>query len=125
MSKDEVGLHLDVASEKREAAKELLKSGFLRDAGSRAYYAMYHAAYALARTRDHAPKTHRGLLALVSKEFMGAEGLSAELLAGLRRAQSVRELGDYEALFAPDEETVENLIKSAAAFVDRVRELTA
>jgi len=121
LSREDALAHLALADEKLVVARSLLEDSHLRDAASRAYYAMYHAAYALVRTKGHAPKTHRGLTSQIAQEFIGAHGIDREQFAALRAAQSIRERGDYEATAPPSEEGVEELIAQAAGLIERVR----
>ncbi|HEX2023001.1 MAG TPA: HEPN domain-containing protein, partial [Candidatus Thermoplasmatota archaeon] len=81
------------------------------------------AAYAVVRTKGHAPKTHRSLSGLVSQEFLGAHGFSRAQLAALKTGQSIRELGDYEATVPPTEETAETLLAQAEEMVGRAKEI--
>lgn len=121
MSADEVRAHLAAARNKLSVARELLERGHEQDAASRAYYAMYHAAYALVRTKGHAPKTHRGLAVILSKEF--PVEVPPPVLAKLRMAQEAREAGDYDAQFSPGRDVVDSLIEDAEAFIERIRGL--
>ena len=123
MSREDARAHLNLADEKLAVAHRLLEEGFVRDAASRAYYAMYHAGYAVVRTKGHAPKTHRGLAALISQDFVGAHGFSREQLSALKTGQSIRELGDYEATTPPTEETAETLLAQAEEMVARARDI--
>lgn len=68
-------------------------------------------------------KTHRGLAAIVSQEFVGPHGLSRDQLSAMKTAQSIREQGDYEATTAPTEESAEALIAAAREIIERVREI--
>lgn len=96
-----------------------------RAAAGRAYYAMYHAAYALVRTKGHAPKTHRGLLGLLGQDFVRAGPLSREDAATFTKAQALREWGDYEIGAAPTDDAAEEAIADAERFVARVRAILA
>lgn len=59
---ERVNEEFELAKEKLEAAKYLLKGKFYRDSASRAYYAMFHAAKSVLLLKGLEPKTHRGLL---------------------------------------------------------------
>lgn len=123
MSRPDAQEHLELAWEKLNVAQELQRAGHDRDAASRAYYAMYHAAYALARLRGAAPRTHRGLAAVLADLWVRSGELDVDLWTDLRRAQEVRELGDYGSTFGLTSEEVEILVERAATFVGRAAEL--
>jgi uncharacterized protein (UPF0332 family) len=85
----------------REAAEEahlLFDAGHYRGACSRAYYAMFNAARALLDARGYAPertKTHKSVLQLFSREFVGAGAFDRDDGRALRRAADARQLADY------------------------------
>lgn len=107
-----------MARDRLAAAEVLLREGFLRDAASRAYYAMYHAAYALARLEGEAPTTHRGLSHILYEAFLDDGALTRAHLSSFRRGQEIREMGDYEILFSLGEQGVADLIEQARTFID-------
>lgn len=121
MSREECLEHLRLADEKLAAARHLATEGFSRDAAGRAYYAMYHAAFALVRSKGHAPKTHRGLLALLAQEFVKPGVLQRSDFVAITKAQQLREWSDYEIGTPPTEEAAAQAIADAEAFIGRVR----
>lgn len=123
MSRDEAVLHLELARERLVVARELLEADHLRDATSRAYYAVFHAAHALARTKDLDPRTHRGLGQVLAEHFTGPGLLTEEDLSHVREAQRLREVSDYEPGYEPVHEDVEELVAYARSFVDRVEQI--
>ncbi len=123
MSREELEGHLRVAEEKLAAARVLLGSGFPRDAVSRSYYAMFHAASALARSVGDVPRTHRGLGHVLNDRFVKPGVLTRDELEFFRREQAARELGDYGADVALGIVDAEEFLERATAFVARVREV--
>jgi uncharacterized protein (UPF0332 family) len=77
------------------AAKHLLSAGFFNDAVSRAYYAAFHWARALLVSRGLDPKTHRGVIQLLSLHFVTTERLTEEEAALLAQLETYREISDY------------------------------
>lgn len=53
-------------------AKHLLNGGFFNAVVSRAYYAAFHFARALLFLKGMEPKTHQGLIQLVSLQYVKA-----------------------------------------------------
>ena len=121
MSLEEARGHLVLAEEKLVAARLLLEEDLVRDAASRAYYAMFHAAYALVRLRGAAPKTHRGLLSTFADEYVRKGAFPQDLFEAFRSGQSLREQGDYEPSQPPTPEEAEAVISAAARFLDAAR----
>lgn len=119
--KELVEEHLKKADSKLRSAKIELDEGLYEEAIGASYYAMYHAAKAVLLTKDISPKTHRGVLVQLSKEFMDSfESGSLEAISwGLER----RIKADYDVLFEPDRgESLEALSK-AEKFVDNVKKV--
>lgn len=65
---------------------------------SAAYYAMLYAARAALSERGEYAKSYSGTWTLFSKTFVAAGEFDQNLSAMVRRAKSVREQGDYEAV---------------------------
>jgi uncharacterized protein (UPF0332 family) len=84
-------LHLAQADEKIAVARQLLASGHLGDAAGRAYYAMFHAAQDLLRSKNLHAKTHRGTFSLLSQNFEASLGPQ---LRAYKQAMTMREEGD-------------------------------
>lgn len=54
--------YLDQADEELLAAQLLYEKKFYREAVSRAYYSMFHAAQSLLILKEIYPKSHKGVL---------------------------------------------------------------
>jgi uncharacterized protein (UPF0332 family) len=104
------------------AAEELLKLGLPNDAVSRAYYAAFHYARALLLLEGLEPKTHRGVVTLLSEHFEATKRLSSDAVsAALARVQTFRDIADYDARNRVSRERAELEVKSAEQFVKEAR----
>jgi uncharacterized protein (UPF0332 family) len=78
------------------AARELLDSGFPRQATSRAYYAAFYAARAaLEAAGISAPKTHSGLRTRFSEFAKGTPRIGGEVGRTLSQLETGRTDADY------------------------------
>ncbi len=80
-----------------QEAQTLLDAGLHVGAVSRAYYAAYHWARALLFLKGVEPKTHRGVIQLVSLHYVQTGLLSEAASADLAHLETFRELSDYNA----------------------------
>jgi uncharacterized protein (UPF0332 family) len=117
---DRVEYHLKEAEEKLESARILLQNCKFKDAISRAYYAMYHAARGLLLTRDISPKTHKGLIQKFGEEFVKTEKLSREYSTMLAKAEDLREMADYDVVAHFSIEEAESVVKNAEHFLEKI-----
>ena len=124
-SSHEVALHLARAREDVQVAEELFRDGHLRGAVSRAYYAMYHAAHALLRSRGLTAKSHKGLLSVVSEQFVQTGELDRGHFAALRVAKELREESDYDVGAVVEEAEARRVLEDAGAFLHVVEALLA
>ena len=133
---DEVKILIKNSDEKLLAAKTLFENGFygayktsfcapkskiLRDAVSRAYYAMFFAARALLSKKDSYPRTHRGLISQFGLLFVKEGEFKKELFDLLTRAQEDREEADYGLFLELDKEEALIIIKGAELFLKECR----
>ena len=105
------------------SAKILEENGELEDAVSRAYYAMFHAARAILFSKGVKAKTHRGTISLFGEKIVKEGVLSREFADMLRKALDLRQKSDYELYAELNEELVEEVIKNAGKFVEKIEEL--
>ena len=71
MTRDEyLQYRMNRAKQSLQVAERVLQDSFTEDAVNRIYYAIYYADSALLYTRNFHPKTHLGMKALFSKEFV-------------------------------------------------------
>ncbi len=123
LQKAEIGLR---------SAKLLLEAGDPDGACSRAYYAMYDAARATLEWAGAVPdrgefKTHHGLIAAFSLHLVKPGHFPAEPGRAIQRAQTVRQVADYEASPVPHSDAMEtvsaaeNFVAVATALVGQPR----
>jgi len=105
------------------SAKILEEDGELEDAVSRAYYAMFHAARAILFSKGVKAKTHRGTISLFGEKIVKEGVLRREFADMLRKALDLRQKSDYELYAELNEELVEEVIKNAGKFVEKIKEL--
>lgn len=108
-----------------KASETLLDNELYEDAVSRAYYAVLHAAKAALATRQHAPKTHRGVKLSFGKLLVKngpIEGIFARVFT---EEQDCREFCDYKADFHMVEDDTRRKIEDAARFVARIERYLA
>ena len=101
-----------------KAAEALLGIDLPNDAVSRGYYAAFHYARAVLLTFGLEPKTHRGVVALLTQQQHGlAEGLVSEIA----RLQTFRGLADYDARARLPAERAQAEVAAARRFVEAAR----
>lgn len=105
------------------SAKLLEENGEPEDAVSRAYYAMFHAARAILFSKGVKAKTHRGTISLFGEKIVKEGVLSRKFADMLRKALDLRQKSDYELYAELNEELVEEVIKNAGKFVEKIKEL--
>ena len=110
---------MNKAREFLNASKLLLDNGFYDSAVSRAYYTMFSVARALLLTKGIKAKTHRGIIAKFSQEFVKAGVFPEEMATMLAISESLRERGDYFP--TPNtipKEKAEETVKYAEEFIE-------
>ncbi len=122
--KEMVESELELAEEKLDTAKLLLRNGKLPDAVNRAYFSMFHATKALLRIYDKEPKTHEGLLAEFGLTFVKTGLLDRKFGRMLREAQDAREASDYKVFAIFEREEVEEIVRNAETFLKTAKKLS-
>ncbi|MGB9714630.1 MAG: HEPN domain-containing protein [Candidatus Bathyarchaeales archaeon] len=112
------------ANEALEAAMLLLENGEFRDAVSRAYYAMFHAARALLNQRGITAKTHAGIQLMFDTHIVKGNILSREYGEMFRRVFNLRQKCDYEVYAVPKRNEAEDAVAKAGKFIRKIEELT-
>ena len=110
-------VELAVARSTLEAARLLARAGFHRDAVTRSYYAIFHAASGLLATTGRRARTHEGLRSLISEHFVRPGLLDAEHARSLRRTAGDRNDADYDAASVFAEDDSREGLARAEAFV--------
>lgn len=115
---------LATARDRLAAARAALEGEFAAAAVSSAYYAMLYAARAALSEEDRSAKTHRGVWSLFGETFVASGRFDAELAGAARRAQRLREAGDYDAAPASLADAG-HVVDDATRFLDAVASLVA
>jgi uncharacterized protein (UPF0332 family) len=84
------------AGEKLNAAQVLIKGGFLDDAISRAYYAIFHAASAVLLSEGISVESHSALKDLFGLHFVKPGKIDRKYGRILSKLKDERETGDYD-----------------------------
>ena len=114
---------LEKAERKLKAAEKLHENDMYEDAVSRAYYAMYHAAMALLLTKDISPRTHSGMLTMLSLHFVKSGEMQEEYFQMISKDKELRENGDYEPFFEGTSEEAMLVINDAHKFIEKAKEI--
>ena len=122
MNRDDVKAEWRQATETLGAAITLLANGYNRDAMSRCYYAMMHAAKAGLATKGIETHSHRGVASLFGMHFVKTGELPSELGTNLRKANAARQNADYEARVEITGDQTRRECERAHDFVTTVRE---
>lgn len=110
---------VSAARDALRVADAALGLGIRRDAMSRAYYAVFHAARALLLLEGVEPKTHAGVLRMLGEYLLRAGKLDAASLGLVTRLQAYRQASDYAYAFDIDSVDAQDEIADARAFVER------
>lgn len=114
---------LNLASEKISAARGLEKLGFHRDAISRAYYGMYHAAQALLLASGKKAIGHAGTISAFNHYFVKRGKISPKYTKWFSALKESREFADYESFKTFGKKEVEEAVKEAEEFIGVVSKL--
>ena len=109
------------ADEALQATGTLLKAGFADFAASRAYYAAFYAASALLLSDGKTFRSHRGVLALIHRDYVNLSRLPAEMGRILSTLSDLRNIGDYGGLAHVSPEEADRARVEAQQFVEAVR----
>jgi len=115
-----VRIQLNKASQKIKAAKRLLEEGFLDDAISRAYYAVYHAASAALFKEGILAKTHQAVKTMFGLHLIKSGKIDKKYGRWLSQLKDERENGDYDIYVNFNKEDAQQAIKEAEGFVEEI-----
>ena len=111
------------AYEKLKAARTLLDNELYSDAVSRAYYAMFFASRALLSTKEIYPKTHRGVILLLAKEFVKTGEMDPDTFQIFASSQEDREDADYGFLLDITKNEAVKIVKGAEGFINNAKKI--
>ena len=103
------------------ASKILFEKKLLEDAVSRAYYATLHAAKAALLSKGIETSSHKGVLSMFSLHLVKSGDIEIEYAKMLAIEREDREISDYDVLVTVSSERVEERVKEAEKFVERIK----
>ena len=109
------------ATEGLGAARTLVVNGYNKDAVSRCYYAMLHAAKAGLIAKGIDAETHRGVSAMFGKHLVTTGEVDGEQGRNLRRAAAAREDADYRAHANVTREQAQREVERAERFLNAIQ----
>ena len=114
--------YLDQAEEELNAAQLLFDKEFYREAISRAYYCMFHAAQALLFVKKIMPKSHKGVIQKFGDEFVKPGLLEKKMGQMLSQAESMRLKADYDVGILISKEECEEILDNCEVFLSQVKD---
>ena len=111
---------MEKARSKLRAAHVLLGSGSWSDAGSRAYYAVFHAISAALLSIGESYSSHAQVIGMFNRRFVHTGRFPREFTPILTRLFEDRQSGDYDVTIELTEAEAREDIADAVAFVDAV-----
>ena len=115
-----IQVRLTAARESIADARRSCEAGSWRGAMNRAYYAMFHAANALAVANAVVCSKHTHLLGFFHREFAKPEILDRRHGRAFQKAFEDRSEADYQDYVTFDAEQVTVRIREAEAFVNAI-----
>jgi uncharacterized protein (UPF0332 family) len=97
MMTPEIKRLLDYADESHQAAKVLIKSGFIGFSAAQSYYTMFYLTEALLLSKGLKFSSHSAVIAAYGKEFSKTNLLDPKFHRRLIVAEERREDGHYDA----------------------------
>jgi len=119
-SKYEVDLYIEHAHEMLNVAAHNLADGFYGSAINRAYYAVFYATNALLTTQGISRSKHSGVIAAFRQHFVKTGLIEAEYSDVYGRVMENKHVSDYELGLPVDLQVVEDDLRDARRFVERV-----
>ena len=119
-SKYEVDLYIEHAHEMLNVAAHNLADGFYGSAINRAYYAIFYATNALLTTQGISRSKHSGVIAAFRQHFVKTGLIEAEYSDVYGRVMENKHVSDYELGLPVDLQVVEDDLRDARRFVERV-----
>lgn len=116
-------IHLRRSKALLNVADLLFKNNYFEDSVSRAYYSMFHAAYALLYLLGEQPRTHRGLINLFWIKVIDQELLAKDYGKALHKIFSYREEADYGAITFISEKEAQEALDIAKDFNNKISDL--
>ncbi len=119
----EVEAYLAKARHALQVAAELYSSGYISDASSKIYYAMFYAAQALLKSEDIHVVKHSAVESALGFHFAKTGRLEPKLHRMFIKARELREIADYGIFEEVDEETAILKIEEGKIFVAAIEDV--
>jgi len=119
---DEIQAELRIARETLQEAEHLLSKQPPRGAGSRAYYAMFHAAVAMVLAEGEKYESHGETIGAFGRLFIKPGRVERRFNSYLKEGSEFREVADYAPLTTLSIEKAGEILKKATEFVGMAEE---
>lgn len=119
--REEIEKELLRAEKSLHAAQLLLKEQLLEDCLSRTYYTILHAARAALLAHGVNVASHRAVRRLFGQHLIKPGKLASHLAQILAEEQDDRMLADYDVLFYPELDRVQQRVTDADAFLTAIK----
>ena len=116
-------LKIERANETIQEVPFLLEHGFYRTAINRMYYACYYIVSALLMQENMEARTHKGIIALFSMNFVKTGKVSEETGKLYRSLFELRQTGDYDEIKEIGKEDVDGRLEPAEKFIAEIERL--
>ena len=118
---DLIIVQIDKSKEKLDAAKVLLREGFIDDAISRAYYSIFHAGSAVLLAEGITVDSHSALKTMFGLHLVKTGKIDRKYGRWLNRLKDERENGDYDIFTSFDRKDAEDGITEAEEFIQEMQ----
>lgn len=112
---------IEKSREKLDAAKTLLREGFIDDAISRAYYSMFHAASAVLLSEGITVESHSALKTMFGLHLIKTGKIEKKYGQWLNKLKDERENGDYDIFTSFELEDAKNGVNEAEEFLEQMK----
>jgi len=123
MSRREVVELWQRAQEALCATRTLLAAGFSDFAAARAYYAAFYAASALLLAEGKAFRSHRGVMALIHRDYIRTGRLPLDMGRILSTLSDLRSVGDYGGAAHVSDAEATIALSESQQFLEAIRSL--
>jgi len=111
------------AQEALRATGTLLAAGFPDFAAARAYYAAFYAASALLLAEGKTFRSHRGVVAVLHRDYVRAGRLPMDMGRILSTLSDLRSVGDYGGAAHVSHAAANMALREAQQFLEAIRSL--
>mgnify|MGYP002626301845 CR=1 FL=1 len=113
---------IEMAEERLQSAKILLKEGMYKDSIGRSYYAIFTATRGLLALEGVDYSKHSGVISHFQKEYIKTGKIEVEYSKLLSKAFNIRNSCDYADYFLASKDDATKQCESAERFIKRIKE---